>query len=237
MAESPENRVYAKLVESADDALGALAYALYKQRKIDYITQYTSDKGHAPSSADLEEFRRFSNLQETLQMYREQANLLLQGFMRDAMTDQLECEKDKLLESQVSARLDQSEKQVLTKFEQLDTAVTSKLDQSSVSVRAEIEKLLQARQSDSGWRGLAKATGVNFLVNVLTVVVVGLAVLGLGAMDNITAKAKLLTAEPAKPTAPASGKSSEVINVETAVSIPASAAPNALDAKVDDTHH
>jgi hypothetical protein len=61
MSETPQitrryNYVYDKLVKSDNDIAGMVAYCIYKQHKIEFITKFKKDKGREPSDDECESF-------------------------------------------------------------------------------------------------------------------------------------------------------------------------------------
>lgn len=83
------NWIYKELVKSKNDVSGALAYVLYKNDKIAYIESFAKDHDRQPSQEDLVEFTRMTNLPGALDAYRDRAELLLEDFLDNALTEQL----------------------------------------------------------------------------------------------------------------------------------------------------
>lgn len=79
------NYIYKKLVQGPNDVVGALAYALYKQEKIAYVTDWTEANGRAPIDSELIEFHRMTNMPQRIAAYKQEANTLLQEFLDDAL--------------------------------------------------------------------------------------------------------------------------------------------------------
>jgi len=86
---SDYNFIYKKLVQSPDDVVGALAYALYKEEKIAYLTAFREEKGVDPTDAELAELHRLTNVQQRIDSYRGQAERLLQAFLDDVLAEEL----------------------------------------------------------------------------------------------------------------------------------------------------
>ena len=90
MANDPQySWVYKELVDGSDDVRGALAYVLYKNAKIAYIENFAKANGKQPSEAELTEFHRMTSLSETLEGYRERADVLLEAFLDNVLAEQL----------------------------------------------------------------------------------------------------------------------------------------------------
>ncbi len=86
---SDYNFIYKKLVKSPNDVVGALAYGLYKEEKIAYITEFRAANDRDPVDADLLEFHRMTNVQQRIDAYRLQAEGLLQEFLDDVLGAEL----------------------------------------------------------------------------------------------------------------------------------------------------
>ncbi len=90
MTNDPQyNWVYKELVKGSDDVRGALAYVLYKNSKIAYIDSFLSSNSRQPNAAELAEFHRMTSLSETLEGYRERADVLLETFLDNVLAEQL----------------------------------------------------------------------------------------------------------------------------------------------------
>lgn len=96
---SDYNHIYKKLVKGPNDVVGALAYALYKEEKIAYINQFTQEHQREPADEDLKAFHRMTNVEQRIQSYQDQAEKLLQNFLEDVLTTQLQEEQRKLTDS------------------------------------------------------------------------------------------------------------------------------------------
>jgi hypothetical protein len=97
MANDPTyNCVYKALVEGPNDVSGALAYVLYKNEKIAYIESFATENGQQPKDVDLVELHRMTNLPGRLESYREQADVLLEEFLDNALTEQFREYKQQL---------------------------------------------------------------------------------------------------------------------------------------------
>lgn len=82
---SDYNYIYKKLVQSPNDVVGALAYGLYKEEKIAYLTQFKVEHGAEPTDQDLLAFHRMTNVPQRIDAYKLQAEGLLQEFLDDVL--------------------------------------------------------------------------------------------------------------------------------------------------------
>ncbi|SLM31655.1 hypothetical protein MTBBW1_410010 [Desulfamplus magnetovallimortis] len=55
------NYIYSELVEGKNDVIGALAYSLYKQQKIECITDFEKKYERRPTEEELAPFKEISN--------------------------------------------------------------------------------------------------------------------------------------------------------------------------------
>jgi len=91
--------VYKELVESESDIVGAIAYSIYKARKIEYIREFESDNGRNPSDSELREFRRTANLPGQLDDYRDKAERYLDQFCEAVLAERVRVAEQELLKS------------------------------------------------------------------------------------------------------------------------------------------
>lgn len=73
------NYIYSKLVKDDNDLVGLIAYALYKQHKIEYIESFKADNNNTdPTDKDFESFYVGSCTASSLNSYRDEAQQLLE---------------------------------------------------------------------------------------------------------------------------------------------------------------
>lgn len=112
MAADPQyNWIYKELVKGPNDVSGALAYVLYKNEKIAYIESFAADKKQQPNNSDLVEFHRMTNLPHRLESYREQADVLLEEFLDNVLTEQFRQYKQQLRDEAILKHIKPSFKQ------------------------------------------------------------------------------------------------------------------------------
>lgn len=83
------NYIYKTLVKGPDDIVGALAYALYKEEKLQFITDFEQTHKREPTDEELACFHQTSNLPARLTSYQDRAQGLLEDFMDDVLATEL----------------------------------------------------------------------------------------------------------------------------------------------------
>lgn len=86
---SDYNYIYKTLVKGPDDIVGALAYALYKEEKLQFITEFEEKNSREPSDEELACFHQTSNLPARLISYQGRAQGLLEDFLDDVLASEL----------------------------------------------------------------------------------------------------------------------------------------------------
>lgn len=82
------NYIYSQLVEDKADIIGHIAYALYKEDKIDYITKFKHENGGTePTEEDLKPFNIISSTQNSLDRYKFIASCILQTFLSNSLEE------------------------------------------------------------------------------------------------------------------------------------------------------
>lgn len=123
---SDYNYIYKKLVQSPNDVVGALAYGLYKEEKIAYLTEFKTANNRDPEDADLLEFHRLTNLQQRIDAYKLQAEGLLQEFLDDVLAEQLLVQEQQLQSELLSKKVDHLTTLVTTRANDLRDEVQRK---------------------------------------------------------------------------------------------------------------
>jgi hypothetical protein len=167
------NWIYKALVNGPNDVHGAVAYVLYKNEKIAYIEHFTKEKGRQPDGNDLAEFHRMTNLPGRLESYREQADRLLEEFLEAMLAARVQVEQDAFRQSHVS-----------TMIRDTEADIRAHIQSSESVIKAEVSKVQRALDGGKGMTGWFKDLGSNLLVNLLTVVLIGLAVVGSAHLDD-----------------------------------------------------
>lgn len=79
------NTIYEKLTGDENDPVGAFAYIIYKQQKVDYCKSF---QDRAPTKAELDSFHAIASLDTSIAAYRAQGAAKAQAFL-NASLDQL----------------------------------------------------------------------------------------------------------------------------------------------------
>ena len=83
------NYIYEKLVTNDDDVLGLIAYGIYKQHKIEFITKIKEDKQREPTPEEFNSFFAASTTESQLNNYRSQAEALLSETVANIANEEL----------------------------------------------------------------------------------------------------------------------------------------------------
>lgn len=158
--------VYDQLVTGPNDFIGALAYSLYKQTKVEWLVNLQAANGGLdPTLAESKMFHDFNILPAQLQGYKDRATALAATFLNVATQARL----DELSADTVQSAL-------AAKFDATHQAVTVEL----ISYRRE----LAARRGVHGW--LAEV-GAALITNFLTIILVALIAYGYGKLNAVNA--------------------------------------------------
>lgn len=90
------NYIYSRLVEGKGDIIGHIAYALYKEDKIDYISRFKEEhNGNEPDEDDLKPFNDISSTESSIDKYKYIASRILQSFLDNTLEEtKLQIEED-----------------------------------------------------------------------------------------------------------------------------------------------
>lgn len=83
------NYIYEKLVTSEDDVLGLIAYGMYKQHKIEFISKIKEDNNREPTQYEYNSFFAASTTESQLNNYRNQAEALLSETVANIANEEL----------------------------------------------------------------------------------------------------------------------------------------------------
>lgn len=82
------NFIYSRLVEGKGDIIGYIAYALYKDAKIEYINRYKKEhNGKEPDEDDLEPFHDITSTNASVESYKYVASGILQAFLDNTLEE------------------------------------------------------------------------------------------------------------------------------------------------------
>lgn len=101
------NYIYKTLVKGPDDMVGALAYALYKEEKLQFITDFEGQYKRLPTDAELAYFHQTSNLPARLASYQERAQGLLERFLNDVLAMELLAQQQAIKDDAVVKAIEQ----------------------------------------------------------------------------------------------------------------------------------
>lgn len=165
------NRVYSSLVRNSDDFVGALAYSIYKQTKVEWITAFKNTHAEIePTASDLAIFHSAQMLPIQLQGYRDRAQALAGQFLAVALEDKL----DELAQETMNSALAE-------KFELTHQGTVTEI----VSLRSAMDSLRSEVIATKGLRGWTADIGAALLVNIITIIIVGLIALGASKSDSV----------------------------------------------------
>lgn len=89
MSERTYSFAFPNLVSDEDDVLGLLAYAIYKQQKIEYIKNFVDENGKDPTDEDLTPFTKLTSLETQIQNYKSLAETRFSIFLDQTIKDHL----------------------------------------------------------------------------------------------------------------------------------------------------
>lgn len=101
------NPVFELLVDNEEDKItGYVAYALYKQKKRDWIVDFKERRGTLPSDAEFDEYNKAECLPRNLEMLRRDAQSVLAAYSTEIVAAELESLKEKARNDVEQGRLD-----------------------------------------------------------------------------------------------------------------------------------
>ena len=155
--------------------VGALAYVIYKRQKIAYIEAYAIEHGGTePDDAALKSFHISTDNEIAIAGFRTQAEVMLDKFLDQLLAGQLEQMLEEVKESTF-----------ITKSNSVEENVRTDIEHSKQLIQGEISKVQTTLSERKGFWGWIGALGGSLLVNLLTVIVIGLAVVGFNQLATI----------------------------------------------------
>ncbi|MBF1444151.1 MAG: hypothetical protein HXN53_00115 [Prevotella nigrescens] len=91
------NYIYEKLVTANDDVLGLIAYGIYKQHKIEFITKIKEEQHRDPTEEECNSFFTASTTESQLTNYRSQAETLLSETVGNIASEELKHHEAEML--------------------------------------------------------------------------------------------------------------------------------------------
>ncbi|MET0322815.1 MAG: hypothetical protein ABW069_19005, partial [Duganella sp.] len=144
---------YEQLTADPNDLVGALAYIIYKQQKVEF---FKSTAGGNPSREEIERFHAIASLDASIAAYRSQGEAMAQAFLNAGLDDLVQ-------RTEADTRQDVLYRHLST----INTGLQRQL--------ATVDAMLSARRT---WLGWLRDVGGNLVVNVVTVLIIGALVLG-----------------------------------------------------------
>ncbi|MBR4195606.1 MAG: hypothetical protein IKQ95_02710 [Synergistaceae bacterium] len=86
----PYSKVYSLLVHGEDDLVGHIAYAIYKQQKIEKITRFTTRNKRPPTDEELASFMENAESEKQLRFYNDRAVSILKDFLEQSLSAEVE---------------------------------------------------------------------------------------------------------------------------------------------------
>ena len=86
----PYSKVYSLLVHGEDDLVGHIAYAVYKQQKIEKITRFTTQNNRPPTDEELASFMENAESGNQLRFYQDRAVSILKDFLEQSLAAKVE---------------------------------------------------------------------------------------------------------------------------------------------------
>jgi len=186
------NWISKRLIEDPDDVVGALAYALYKRHKIAYIKAYTEEhSGVEPDEAALKSFHISTDTDTFEAGIRAQAEVMLDKFLEQVLAGQFD-EMEKALK----------ESAFVSTSKAVESSLRQNIDSSRDLINSEISKVIAVLSERKGVVGWGRDLASNFLVNMLTIIVIGVIAVGVAKMDAISAYVKQTIDDMAKSKTP-----------------------------------
>lgn len=108
------SRVYSLLVHGEDDLVGQVAYAIYKQHKIEKIARFSTTKKRLPSDEELSSFMENAESENQLRFYNDRAMNILKDFLEKSLANTVD-EIDAQTKAEYDARINELLKELKPK--------------------------------------------------------------------------------------------------------------------------
>lgn len=158
------NWIYEQLVQGENDLVGAIAYILYKQHKIEFIHEIKQATGSEPSNEQWIEFHRTTCLNSSITNYQNRAETLVQQFLTNALTKHAE-ELDRNAEALMEGRI----KNITQTLKDDVQAISTKVDTKFSELKTDINPLISG-----GVGRFLIELGKGTLITVLSAIVIWL---------------------------------------------------------------
>lgn len=147
------NNIYEKLTADPNDLVGALAYIIYKQQKVEFCK---NTAGGNPSRAEIEQFHAYASMETSLAAYRSQAEVMAQTFLNAGL--------DNLVQR--------------TEAETRQDVLYNYIGSLNMGLQSQLATVNNALAGKRTWVGWLRDVGGNLVVNVVTILVIGAVVIG-----------------------------------------------------------
>ncbi|MGK5019726.1 hypothetical protein [Janthinobacterium sp. LB2P10] len=147
------NTIYGKLTADPNDLVGALAYIIYKQQKVEFCK---TTSGGNPSREEIERFHAIASLDASIAAYRSQAEAMAQAFLNEGLDDLVQ----------------------RTEAETRQDVLYTYIGTINASLQTQLTTVNGALAAKRTWVGWLRDVGGNLIVNVVTILVIGALVLG-----------------------------------------------------------
>lgn len=176
------NWIYEHLVQDENDLVGAIAYVLYKQHKIEFIKSIESNgSSSGPTEEQWSEFHRSTCLESNILNYQHRAQNLVNQFLRDMLTqhyNKLEADADQRTSDKVSLITTELREKII----ELETTI--KTNHSTIENEIKNKKGVVAR--------LGEAL-LNIVYGLIIIAVIGGLVGGYKWLNNLNSSAEKAT--------------------------------------------
>lgn len=149
------NDIYTKLVEETDDEkiIGIIAYAIYKQSKIEWIKKFIKENGKKPTEEDFNNFYKIISTDTNLNGFKTQAY--------DFLNEYLEVMQEEI------------EKEVQQKIQQIYDTFEEKIHDIEKKYQKKFEKRLKQELDPSTKKAYLHSIIQNIIASFLTIALIG----------------------------------------------------------------
>jgi hypothetical protein len=178
MAYSP---IYEKLTGDPNDLVGALAYIIYKQQKVEYCMSYPNS---TPSRDDLDRFHAVAALPVSLENYRAQGEARVRKFLDAALDKVAERTESETRENILYTHIGSTSTGLQSQLTTISTGLQSQLATISTGLQTQLASIDDTLAAKRTWLGWLRDVGGNLIVNVVTILVIGALVIGYQFLGN-----------------------------------------------------
>lgn len=153
------NFIYGRLVTQPNDIIGIIAYARYKQQKIEWIGKFKADhNGADPSESDLEPFHTVTNTDTSINGYRLQAKEILDEFISKSI-EQASQEIEDTYSDAMQSQLQNVDARIAA-------ATRPMLEDMKRAIRSEVKA-----ETPGFWSGVTQNVIANFVILIITAII------------------------------------------------------------------